>query len=325
MNYKKILLLLLPLIAFLGMGTMLSNIESGYADELLEAHGLTNNTRFFRTDSSQSISSFLQYLNKKYRHHQIQLHFDNNYEKDQVLVWANHSVRSLPTETGRYFSPDDFEGHISFAVLGPATKVDLLNVQNNKYIVLGQNYYSVIGEFKNYPQVEMNKYYLSTGIDQPTAKGQLKDYRIVIDGSPNVINKIAKHYGAKVHIPSFVQKHHKARWSVLPDILLCLACLLFGVVGNVLLAIVIKRQATLTRLHGDLLRNWVINRSVRLIMIEGLLALLTYLFLRWHAFYSTYGSLIAVLILGWIICVIMFGITLWHSFRKDKKVVEITD
>lgn len=47
MNYKKILLLLLPLIAFLGMGTMLSNIESGYADELLEAHGLTNNTRFF--------------------------------------------------------------------------------------------------------------------------------------------------------------------------------------------------------------------------------------------------------------------------------------
>ena len=67
MNFKKIFLLLVPLLTFLGIGTMLSNIESGYADELLEAHGLTNNTRYFRTDSDESISSFLQYLDKNYR------------------------------------------------------------------------------------------------------------------------------------------------------------------------------------------------------------------------------------------------------------------
>ena len=45
MNFKKIFLLLILLLSFLGIGTMLSNIESSYADELLEAHGLTNNTR----------------------------------------------------------------------------------------------------------------------------------------------------------------------------------------------------------------------------------------------------------------------------------------
>ena len=71
MNFKRIFLLLVPLIMFLGIGTMISNIQSDYADEVLEAHGLTNNTRYFRTDSDESISSFLRYLNKNYKNHQI--------------------------------------------------------------------------------------------------------------------------------------------------------------------------------------------------------------------------------------------------------------
>ena len=41
MNFKKIFLLRILLLSFLEIGTMLSNIESSYADELLEAHGLT--------------------------------------------------------------------------------------------------------------------------------------------------------------------------------------------------------------------------------------------------------------------------------------------
>ena len=258
MNFKKIFLLLILLLSFLGIGTMLSNIESSYADELLEAHGLTNNTRYFRTDSDEKISIFLKYLDKNYANHQIQLHLDNNYEKKQVLVWANHAVTGLPTESGRYFSPDDFKGQVSFAVLGPTVKLNLLDVQNNKYVILGKNYYSVIGEFKDYPQVEMDKYYLSTGIDQPTAKDQLKNYRIVVDATPAVIEKIAKHYHASLHIPSFVQEHHRDRLSVVPDILMLVVCLLVGMITNMLLAIGIKRQARLTRLHDDLLRNWVI-------------------------------------------------------------------
>ena len=299
MNFKKIFLLLIPLLAFLGMGTMLSNIDSGHADELLEAHGLTNNTRYFRTSNKQSISSFLHYLDKYYANHQLQLHLDSNYEKKQVLVWANHTVKSLPTEEGRYFSPDDFKGKVSFAV-----------------------YYSVIGEFKDYPQVEMDKYYLSTGIDQPTAEDQLRNYRVVIDGAPNIIEKIARHYHAKLHTPSFVKEHHRDRWSVVPDILLLLVAMLFGAGGNVLLAILIKRQAKLTHLHGVLLRNWVINQSVRLFMIEGVLGIFTYVFLRYHAFYSTYSSLIFTLIAAGIIFIAVFCITIYSLVRKERKIVK---
>lgn len=324
MNFKKIFLLLVPLLTLLGIGTMLSNIESGYADELLEAHGLTNNTRYFRTKSNESISSFLKYLDKNYSHHQIQLHLDNNYEKKQVLVWANRTVRSLPTETGRYFSLDDFKGKVSFAVLGPATNVNLMNVQNNKYVILGQNYYSVIGEFKDYPQVEMEKYYLSTGIDQPTAKDQLKNYRIVIDSSSSVIEKVAKHYHGEVHIPSFVQEHHRDRFSVVPNMLLLIVCALIGIFSNLLLAILIKRQAKLTHLHGDLLRNWVINRSARLFLIEGAFAIISYVFLRWHAFYSSYASLGISLLCAWILYGCAFCMGVYYLMRKDKKVVKST-
>lgn len=312
------------MLAFLGIGTMVSNIESSYADELLEAHGLTNNTRYFRTNSNEKINSFLKYLNKNYAHHRIQLHLDNNYEKKQVLVWANHAVTSLPTENGRYFSPDDFKGRVSFVVLGPAVKLNLLNVQNNKYVVLGKNYYSVIGEFKDYPQVEMDKYYLSTGINQPTAQDQLKNYRIVVDAAPAVINKIAKHYHASLHTPSFVQEHHRDRLSVVPNIVMIIACLLIGIFSNMLLAVGIKRQARLTRLHGDLLRNWVINRSVRLFLVEAVFALATYLFLRWHAFYSTYGSLVITLVASWLAVVLAFCGMIYYLIRKDKKVVKPT-
>lgn len=324
MNFKKIFLLLVPLLTFLGIGTMLSNIESGYADELLEAHGLTNNTRYFRTVSDESISSFLQYLDKNYAHRQIQLHLDSNYEKKQVLVWANRSVKSLPIEIGRYFSLDDFKGKVSFAILGPSVNVNLLNVQNNKYVILGQNYYSVIGEFKDYPQVEMDKYYLSTGIDQPTAKDQLKNYRIVIDSSPSVIEKVAKHYHGKIHIPSFVQEHHRDRFSVIPNILFLIVCALVGLISNVLLAILIKRQAKITSLHGDLLRNWVINRSVRLFMIEGVFAALSYIFLRWHAFYSSNTSLSISLLCAWILYVLAFCVEIYYLMRKGKKLVKST-
>lgn len=182
----------------------------------------------------------------------------------------------------------------------------------------------MIGELKDYPQMEMDKYYLSTGVDQPTAKAKLKNYRIVIDAAPAVISKIAKHYHAKLHVPSFVQEHHRDRLSVVPDILMLVAFLLLGMLTNMMLAMGIKRQARLTRLHGDLLRNWVINRSARLFLTEAAFAFAAYIFLRWHAFYSTYGSLVITMTVSWLIMILTFCGMIWYLVRKDKKVVKST-
>ena len=103
----------------LGVGSMLSNVQSREADQLLEAHGLSNNTRYIEVNRNETISDFLRYLDK-YKNANIQLHLDNRYDNDQVLVWANHNVINLPTQNGRYFTPDDFEGpHTSCVTRSP--------------------------------------------------------------------------------------------------------------------------------------------------------------------------------------------------------------
>ena len=64
MNYKKIVLFFIIFMCLLGVGSMLSNVQSREADQLLEAHGLSNNTRYIEVNRNETISDFLRYLDK---------------------------------------------------------------------------------------------------------------------------------------------------------------------------------------------------------------------------------------------------------------------
>lgn len=316
MNYKKIVLFFIIFMCLLGVGSMLSNVQSREADQLLEAHGLSNNTRYIEVNRNETISDFLRYLDK-YKNANIQLHLDNRYDNDQVLVWANHNVINLPTQNGRYFTPDDFEGQVSFAVLGPETKnVQITESQGNQYLNWNNDHYSVIGDLKHYHQMEQNKYYLSTGIDQPTAKNKLKDYRIIIDSSNKVIHKIAKHYHVKVNTPSFVKNHQIHRFSILKEIAIILLFWIFIVVCNGLLAFLNIQQLKKSHLRGHLSKNWIINRSVQLILLESLISIGAYTFLRWRAFFSKPDHLIGLIILSFIIIMVSYLISIIYLWRK---------
>ncbi|RVU77551.1 hypothetical protein [Lactobacillus xujianguonis] len=320
MNWKKIFLIFVVFLTFLGTGSILSNVQSREADQLLEAHGLSNNTRQLQVNSNKSVSSFLQYLNQYFKKNKIQLHLDNKNEQEQILVWANRNIIPLPTESGKYFSIDDFSGRVSFAVLGANSKYKTLKVQGNQYLLNHGHYYTVIGELKNFKQIERNKYYLSTGIDQPTAKSQLKNYRIVIDSSPKVIKKLARHYHTKVSTPEFVKQHQIKPFSVVNEIILILLYWIVAVIANLLIMMMQKRQ--ITHLKGKLLRNWVI---LRLILIEGLLCVIAFLILWWKAFFKAPDHLILLLFLNWLIAVIAY-LFAWYIFkRKGQKVVKPTN
>lgn len=324
MNWKKIFLIFVVFLTFLGTGTMLSNVQSREADQLLEAHGLSNNTRYFRTKSKESVRDFLKYINHQYPKNKIQIHFDNQKSKDQVLFWANRNLISLPTESGRFFSLDDFSGQVSFAVLGPNVKVKILERQGNKYLFNGDRYYSVIGTLKNYHQIEQNQYYLSTGINQPTAGNSLNQYRIVIDSSNKVIHKIARKYKGKLKTPEFVKYHQIHRFSVVKEILLIILFWLIAMLSNILIAIMQWKQVKLTHLSGSLLRNWLVNRGIRLILIEGLLEVIAYAFLRWQEFFKRTDHLIMLLVINWLVAVIAYLFVWIYRNRKEKKHAEIT-
>ena len=317
MNYKKILLLFVIFLSLLGIGVVLSNVQSREANQLLEAHGLSNNTRYIDINNKQTIGEFLQYLNKTFHNKKIQLHLDNKVQKNQVLVWANHNVITVPTETGRYFVPDDFKGQVSFAVLGPNTKIKTLHTQGNGYILWNKRYYSVIGSLKHYHQMDQTKYYLSTGINQPTAKEKIKNYRIVIDSNNKVINQTAKHYHTIVHTPEFVKKHQIHKLSIINELLMIVVCWLVIGICNMILALVNWRQVKRTNLRGSLMKNWLVNRSLRLLLVESIITLVAYIFLCWRAFFSKTNHLIELSILSFIVMVLSYGLEIIILKRRE--------
>lgn len=319
MNYKKILLFVAVFLSLLGVGAMLSNVQSREANQLLEAHGLSNNTRYIEVNNDQTVEDFLKYLNKRFSKRKIQLHLDNKNQKDQVLVWANHTVITLPTDTGRYFSPGDFQGRVSFAVLGPDAKIKTLHTQGNDYISWNNRYYTVIGNLKHYHQMDQSKYYLSTGVNQPTAKGKLKNYRIVIDSNNKTIKQIAKHYHTSTHIPNFVRNHQIHRLSVIREILGIFICWLIIGICNLILALTNWRQMKITNLHGNLKRNWLLNRSLRLLLAEGAITIAAYGFLCWRAFFSKVDHLALLMLLSIFVMLFSYALEIWILQRREKK------
>lgn len=320
MNWKKVFLVLVVLFTFLGVGAMLSNVQSREADQLLEAHGMGNNSRYIYIKKKIKISSFLKYLTRNYEHKDIALHLDNKKKKSQVLVWTNHQVIPLSTEDGRYFAPDDFKGKLSFAVIGPDLKASKVETQGNTYLVLNKRYYPVIGELKSYHKIEQNKYYLSTGIDQPTAQETINNYRVVIDASSKTITQIARHYKTKIATPDFVRDHQIHRFSIFKEISLIVLFWIIAMISNALIGIMQWRQVKVTHLRGSLLRNWLLNRGSRLILIEAVLGFIAYFFLRHHAFFRRTDHLIELLIISWLLASIAYVVTWLYLHRKDKKI-----
>ena len=318
MNWKKIILIFIIFLTIIGTGSILSNVQSKEANQLLETHGLSNNTRYFTTNSKQTISFFLKYIDKNFHKEKIQFHFDSKINRDQVLVWANRNVLSMSTDTGRFFTLDDFSGRVSFAVLGPNAQVKVMETQGNKYIHINDQYYTVIGELKKYHQIEENKYYLSTGIDQPTAKGQLRDYRIIIDSSNPVIKKVAKHYHAKTSVPAFVRNHQIHSFSVIKEILLIFVVWLVAMVCNALIALIHWHQIKLTNLKHSFFNNWFINRFIRLVLTESLLAFISYIVLYSTEFFKGNEHLIMLIVANLLVGIFAY-IATWGYLNKFRK------
>lgn len=320
MNWKKVSFIFIVFLTFLATGFLLSNVQSREADQQLEAHGMSNNTRYFYPKGDEKIQDFLLYLTKHYPKSKIQLHLENKKDKEQVLVWSNHNVQALPTQSGHYFNLEDFKGQVSFAVLGPDTVKNILEVQNNRYVIYHQRYYSVIGEFKNYHQKEQTNYYLTTGTNQPTAQFKLKNYRVLFDCNyRSTLTKVAKNYHAQLKVPAFVRTHQQYRFSVIKEIVLIILLWVLALLSNMLIASMQWRQVRLTHLKGKLLHNWIFNRGLRLILIETLLALAAWLLLRWYAFFNKPDHLTLLLMMDWLVAVFSYLLTWIMLYWREKK------
>ena len=318
MKFKKIILIIIIFLSFLGIGSMLSNVQSREANQLLEAYGLSNNTRYIEVKNNQEVRTFLTYLKKRYSHNKIQVHMTSKAKKNQTLVWSNHNVLKLPTESGRYFTKDDFKGQVSFAVLGLNAKVPTLKAQGNEYVYINKKYYTVIGTLKHYRQMKQNGHYLTASPKQPTGKFKLRDYQIIIDSSNKVIQQIAKHYGVKAKTPVFVKNHQIHQFSIIREILFILIFLLIASASNIILVFMDWKTVQQTNLKGSLLHNWLINHGIRILLIELVVTFGAYFFLISRKFVSKPQHLIWLLMTSWVIISIFYALSILHLLRKEK-------
>ena len=214
MKIKRLILLIISFLAFLGLGLILSRQQSQRADQVLSNNGLSSTYYVFNPKKKHNIKQFLTYINKNSSHDKVQIHFESDYIPDRVLIWANYNLKSQPLAKGssRYFSKNDFDGTIPFAVISSDTKDRVVTLQNNHYLKENNDYVTIIGELKknNESQNGQAVYYLSTGINQPTAKESITNYKVVVDGlNKNEANALQHYLRGSMQIKDFSKTYNR--------------------------------------------------------------------------------------------------------------------
>ena len=87
MKIKRLILLIISFLAFLGLGLILSRQQSQKADQVLSNNGLSSTYYVFNPKKKHNIKQFLTYVNKKFSHDKVQIHFESDYIPDRVLIW----------------------------------------------------------------------------------------------------------------------------------------------------------------------------------------------------------------------------------------------
>ena len=94
MKIKRLILLIISFVAFLGLGLILSRQQSQRADQVLNNNGLSSTYYVFKSKKKRSIKQLLNYVNRNFAHDKVQIHFESNYIPDRVLIWANYNLKS---------------------------------------------------------------------------------------------------------------------------------------------------------------------------------------------------------------------------------------
>lgn len=315
MNIRKIFLFLILFAAFMGSRLLLANIQMQQAGQIMAARGLSNNSRKLESSSKEKISAFLLWLEKRNFSDRVQLHLVKRKNPAEVLVWSNKDVAKLPLQDGHYFTKDDFQGQTTFAVAAQNSPKLILR-QNNQYFVYHGHYISVIGDFKD----KTDRIYLTTGVKQITARQNLAQYEITCDcKNQNTMRKISRHLHAKQKLPNFVrQLKHYQLTSVVPLSFAILLLVLLAAFASGFLASLTAGEARLTALHGSLLGNWLINRTVRILLIEMVLGIGSFLVVSTKCFTTNKNIIFMVLLAVYLSCCASYVSVLTKKMRRSK-------
>lgn len=325
MKLKKFLVIIISLLCFAGLAVTLSKQQSQRADQVLTNNGLSSPYYKFSTKRKVTIKSFLKHINKKYQKQHLQIHFKNKFDESRILIWANYNLKSQPMAKGnsRYFNKSDFTGKIPFAVISAETNKNLVTLQGNRYVKEGSKYYSVIGQLKqnNESPNGQTAYYLTTGIEQPTANERLNNFKIIIDGlNKRDLNQLQSYLRGNVQTIDYAKTYNRQHGiSPTKKLLLALFCVVLALIDSAIWALLDSVPLKKIYFKNEILSRLLTSSGVRCIFIDLLLLLITYFVFPIFLFYSDRLELFKLLAFVYLMQVFTFaGVIFLMRGRKKK-------
>lgn len=323
MKIKRLILLIISFLAFLGLGLILSRQQSQRADQVLSNNGLSSTYYVFNPKKKHNIKQFLTYVNKNFSHDKVQIHFESDYIPDRVLIWANYNLKSQPLAKGssRYFSKNDFDGTIPFAVISSDTKDRVVTLQNNHYLKENNDYVTIIGELKknNESQNGQAVYYLSTGINQPTAKESITNYKVVVDGlNKNEANALQHYLRGSMQIKDF-SKTYNRQHGISPTKKGAIFCVVIALIVAAIAAVLAENPVNLKYVPGKIWAHLLADSGLRFFLANGIIVILTSLGLQTWSFYSNHSQLYVLFLIVFAMQIITYVLMLLLIKIKKEK------
>ncbi len=325
MKIKRLILLIISFLAFLGLGLILSRQQSQKADQVLSNNGLSSTYYVFNPKKKNNIKQFLTYVNKKFSHDKVQIHFESDYIPDRVLIWANYNLKSQPLAKGssRYFSKNDFDGTIPFAVISSDTKDRVVTLQNNHYLKENNDYVTIIGELKKNNESQNGEavYYLSTGINQPTAKESITNYKVVVDGlNKNEANTLQHYLRGSMQIKDFSKTYNRQHGiSPTKKLIGAILCVVIALIVAAIAAVLAENPVNLKYVSSKIWAHLLADSGLRFFLANGIIVILTSLGLQTWNFYSNHSQLYVLFLIVFAMQIITYVLMLLLIKIKKEK------
>lgn len=325
MKIKRLILLIISFLAFLGLGLILSRQQSQRADQVLSNNGLSSTYYVFNPKKKHNIKQFLTYVNKKFSHDKVQIHFESDYIPDRVLIWANYNLKSQPLAKGssRYFSKNDFDGTIPFAVISSDTKDRVVTLQNNHYLKENNDYVTIIGELKKNNESQNGEavYYLSTGINQPTAKESITNYKVVVDGlNKNEANALQHYLRGSMQIKDFSKTYNRQHGiSPTKKLIGAILCVVIALIVAAIAAVLAENPVNLKYVSSKIWAHLLADSGLRFFLANGITVILTSLGLQTWNFYSNHSQLYVLFLVVFAMQIITYVLMLLLIKIKKEK------
>lgn len=324
MNFKKIIVFLISILCFVGLGITLSIQQSQRADQMLNNNGLSAKYYVYSVKKNKKVKNLLEYLNKLNNKH-LQVHLKSKYDNNRILIWANYDIPSQPLArtSSRYFTKSDFDSQIPLAVISSQTKEGIVTFQGHHYLKENDRYITVIGQLKSNSESENSQsvYYLTTGIHQPTANESLDDYQVSIDGlTDKQAANVKKFLGGKQKIVDFAKTYNRQHGiNPTKKFMFAILCAIVALVSSAIMAVLDSKSSKVAFAKNSFLKYLLKNNAFKYVFSNLIMILVVFVVLQFTNFFSNKLQLFNLYAIMFVLqCFTYGGVMFFRQVKGNK-------